>query len=523
MKNGEKLHRLVFETGKKPEAFTYPFCYTPHPWSVAAAEDLKKQIAQNKEWSEEIKKGKMLGVLVVEGGYLAAFSGTLCGKSDHEFFVPPVFDLHSPNCYFQKEERNISNINKEIEELQRQSELKEAENTWKVLCRQRDMEVQAMREAMSQAKVKRDEARQNGGNAEALIKESQFMKAELRRLNCRWKETIAEAERELHNLQQPIDDLRKERAARSAALQEWLFNQFSFLNAYGETATLKEIFHDMTPPAGAGECCAPKLLQYAYKHNLTPICMAEFWMGASPKDELRTEGNYYPACQAKCKPILGWMLQGLNVEPNPMTSEYEDICKQLRIIHENEDFLVIDKPSGMLSVPGKEELPSVKSKIERLYPQSTGPIIVHRLDMDTSGLMVVALNEQTYHELQEQFTRHTISKRYTAILEHPLPENAEGRIELPICANPNDRPRQMVDTTYGKRALTTYKAAGGNRVYLWPETGRTHQLRVHCAHPQGLNNPIKGDRLYGTANDRLQLYADTLEFEHKGTKYKFHL
>lgn len=420
----ERMHEMPREAlnVEEPKQMTFPFCYEPHQLVRLAAREVMAEVARHAEWQSEIEEGKMLGVLVVEGGrFLAAFSGTLCGRSTLPYFVPPVFDLHG--TYFEEEERRISAM--------------------------------------------------------------------------------------------PMGE---ERIARSQALQQWLFEQFSFLNARGEECPLLDIFNPKVPPSGAGECCAPKLLQYAYKHGLRPLCMGEFWMGRSPRGEVREEGHFYPSCQHKCKPILTWMMQGLDVEPNPLMKDYDRVMKQLRIVHEDRDFVVVDKPSGMLSVPGKDNLPSLLDIMRERYPEAEGPMIVHRLDMETSGLMVVALTDEAYHTLQRQFVEHTIRKRYTALLERPMTVGEKGTIDLLICPNPYDRPRQIVNEEYGRRSITHYEVVGNEdghaRIHLWPDTGRTHQLRLHMAAKEGLGNPIVGDRLYGNAGERLMLFADVLGFQH---------
>lgn len=512
-----RLHPLPHSGVEPPQRFTYPFCYTPHPLCQLAADAVRSEIARHPDWQTETQEGKMLGVLIVEGGFLAAFSGTLCGQGTLPYFVPPVFDLHAPDSHFQKEEHEISLINQRIRQLEQRPELTALRQRLVQLQEKSRMETEAALQRMTEAKRIRDERRAQGETHEDMIKESQFLKAELRRTRQRCEEAQTKLCEQIAEKEAEIRQLKNERAQRSAALQQWLFRSFSFLNARGEACLLPDLFPNRVPPAGAGECCAPKLLQYAYVHKLRPLCMAEFWVGLSPKDELRMEGNYYPACQTKCKPILGWMLQGLNVEPNPMTEHYDQLTRQLRVMYVDNDIAVVSKPAGMLSVPGKDDLPSVKSEMERRFPQAIGPLIVHRLDMDTSGLMVVALSAQTYHYLQQQFTHHHVTKRYLAEMEHPLPEGSKGTVSLPLISNPSDRPRQMVSREHGKRAVTRYETIGGQRIRLWPETGRTHQLRVHMAHPEGLNNPILGDRLYGHPANRLHLHADMLQFIHPTT------
>lgn len=511
------LHPLPEGAPQPPPQFTYPFCYTPHPLCRMAAQEVMGELARHPQWWAEAQEGKMMGVLVVDGGFLAAFSGTLCGRSTLPYFVPPVFDLHEPDGHFQREEANISRINAQIREAQASPLLNGLARQRDAARQQAEREIETARQQMAQAKALRDERRARGEEEAVLQAESQFQKAELRRIKQRWNATQAELDHRLHEAQAPIRQMEAERARRSAALQTWLFEAFVFRNGRGEAKALPLLFPQTAPPAGAGECCAPKLLQYAYLQGLRPRCMAEFWVGRPPKDELRQEGRFYPACQAKCKPILTWMLQGLDVEPNPMAAQHEQVAARLRIVYQDQDLIVCSKPAGLLSVPGKEDWPSVESEVRRRFPQARGPFIVHRLDMATSGLLVVALTPEAHHHLQQQFLRQTVEKRYTARVVRPLPHPAEGQIALPLCPNPNDRPRQMVSQEWGKPALTRYRSIGPHTLHLWPQTGRTHQLRVHLAHPQGLDNPIEGDTLYGTPADRLCLHADRLSFLHPRT------
>ncbi len=316
-----------------------------------------------------------------------------------------------------------------------------------------------------------------------------------------------------------MKQLQKARHERSIALQQWLFRQFKFLNALGEEKSLPELFAPAIPPAGAGECCAPRLLQAAYSEGLQPLCMAEFWVGTSPVDEVRHDEHFYPACNSKCRPILRHMLRGLNVEPNPLHADREELLSRLHIIYNNKEMAVVSKPAGLLSVPGKDDQPSVQEAMRQRFPWATGPLIVHRLDMDTSGLMLIALTEDKYHELQDLFLHRHIHKTYHALLEREMPVGQEGDICLPLRPDIDDRPRQMVDEEHGKPAQTHYRVIANSKGHalleLRPITGRTHQLRVHCAHPLGLNNPIVGDRLYGKPAERLMLHAYTISFEGK--------
>ena len=325
-------------------------------------------------------------------------------------------------------------------------------------------------------------------------------------------------------IREEIEKLKNERKQRSAALQQKLFEQFRILNAKGEIKDLCTIFEQTVhkiPPAGAGECALPKLLQYAYLHQLKPLAMAEFWWGNSPKTEVRHHGYYYPSCKGKCEPILQHMLQGLEVDGNPLSPQAHR-KEELEIVFEDEWLVVVNKPSGMLSVPGKEEeTDSVYHRVKAKYPEATGPMIVHRLDMATSGLLLVAKTKEVHQHLQEQFINRSIKKRYVALLDrNGLNQQLEetGTINLPLCLNPLDRPRQMVSEEYGKPAVTEYRILNYSdkyiRIAFYPLTGRTHQLRVHAAHHQGLNYPILGDELYGKKADRLYLHAEYIEFRH---------
>ena len=323
----------------------------------------------------------------------------------------------------------------------------------------------------------------------------------------------------------------------SQDLQQWLFHQYQLLNARGETKDLVALWQEYysrpkllrkypLPPGGTGDCCAPKLLQYAYQQGLKPLCMAEFWWGAPTKTELRQHLNYYPACRGKCKPILTWMLQGLDVDPDPETLGFARL--ELPTVYEDEWLLVVNKPSGMLSTPGRIEQYSVETIMQQRYP---GSYVAHRLDMGTSGLLIVAKTLEVYRCLQEQFIKHQVQKKYLALLDasdHSM-FPAKGRISLPLRPDPMNRPRQIVDPEHGKRAITDYEFLSDDLVALWPQTGRTHQLRIHCAHPDGLGRPIKGDALYGTCHhqsdgtpERLCLHAAELWFRHPVTGESLH-
>lgn len=513
-----------------PRQFTYPFCYTPHPLCVKAAEEVQQYLALHPEWNE----GKMFGVLVVQTdndgiGYLAAFSGILGGSNRHPFFVPPVYDLLQPDGFFKQEEAAISQLNADISLLARDKVFLQQQEEVQRLETEAAQELNDARQAVKAAKILREKRRQttpplSPEESAALIRESQFQKAEYKRLERRWKERIETARQTVAAHEFHLQDLKHERKTRSAALQQRLFEQFKLLNYRGEMKDLCEIFADTVqriPPAGAGECAAPKLLQYAYQHRWKPLAMAEFWWGASPQTEVRRQGCYYPSCTGKCGPILRHMLQGLDVEPNPLA--LRSVGKELEIVYEDDAIIVVNKPAGLLSVPGKEEKFSVYSLVQARLPQRESPLTVHRLDMDTSGLLLLAKTKEAHQHLQAQFEQRLIHKQYIAWLEGTVNQDT-GRIALPLCPDPHDRPRQKVDPVEGKPAITDYKVLErkNNRTLIafYPLTGRTHQLRVHAAHPLGLHCPIVGDMLYGKPAERLYLHAETLSFTHPVTGKK---
>lgn len=525
------LHRFTTSISDipLPERFTYPFCYTPHPLCVMAAEEVQNYLSKQSDWQEELSQGKMFGVLIVQTedgsiGYLTAFSGILAGKNIHPYFVPPVYDLLQPQGFFKIEEENISAINRRIRRLEEDKKYIDLRSNLTQTTQSAQDALSIAKTQLKEAKDKRELLRKTGqlnAKEEAeLIRESQFQKAEYKRLERSWKDKIASLQVEAGNWEKQIQELKTERKVRSAALQQQLFEQFRMLNYRGEVITLCDIFEQTvhkTPPASAGECAAPKLLQQAYLHHWKPIAMAEFWWGNSPKNEVRHHGYYYPACKGKCEPILRHMLQGLEVEANPMQQEAERGNEKLNIVYEDQWLLIINKPAGMLSVPGKERQTSIYDLARKAYPEAEGPMIVHRLDMATSGLLIIAKDKKTHQHLQAQFKNRSIRKKYIALLDGIVPED-EGTIELPLCPNPLDRPRQMVDTQYGKPAITYYQVLERTdkytRIAFYPHTGRTHQLRVHAAHPSGLHCPIIGDELYGKKDKRLYLHAESIEFTH---------
>lgn len=647
MTEQEIIKTIHIPTGVNiPERMNNPLEYEPHPLCIAACQELQAYLAERKDWREEIDKGKMFGVLIVEMpcdngkaqrqnedaitpkrreiGYLAAYSGQIGGRSDWEGFVPAVFDYLQPGGYFKTHEAEITELNHAITRLSNDEKMKEAKRIINNLQQERQNTIAAYQKKMKEAKAKRDARRQEAmlaykesGKAygmtngetygmtngktdcsglspeeeQAMIKESQFMKAELRRL----KKALAEKttlEKEYSDFQENLLRMKQLRKTLSDALQQWLFTQFRMNNYQGKSKDLLEIFRDeallgnindktngnmtskkmdsngvitsrvaamkIIPPAGSGECCEPKLLQYAFEHGLKPLQMAMFWWGESPKEEIRHHLQFYPACNGKCKPILHWMLPAdvfhssaittSSLAPSSAvtaTDKASDkinlanstyIYNKVEILYEDREIAVIHKPEGMLSVPGKDaQQPSIYSWARKQFPEATGPLIVHRLDMATSGLMVIAKTEFAYHRLQEQFTSHQVQKRYVAIVcckDKDMAQrikDAAKMISLPLMPDYLDRPRQIVNHEQGKEAITEYEVLGSEernylRLALYPKTGRTHQLRVHCAHREGLDAPILGDPLYGNVKaDRLYLHAEAITFKHPLTGKEIHI
>lgn len=527
------LHRFSHDISniEQPKLFTWPFHYVPHPLAVIAAEEVQEYLATRTEWSAEIALGKMFGVLIVEVaggeiGFLAAFSGNLAQSNNHEYFVPPIYDMLQPGDFFRRGEAEITAINQHIAELTRGEAYTSAKLNLEQTKADAEKQLSEFKRVVAERKAERDRRRAEGENSDILILESQRDNADMQRLKRQLKESIAKSQESFDKLNTKIAELKHERQQRSAALQNQIFEQFRILNGRGEIKDLCELFAPTAqgvPPAGAGECAAPKLLQYAFLKGYKPIAMAEFWLGASPRGEVRHHRAFYPACIGKCKPILMHMLEGLDVEPNPL----EAIAPaEPHILFEDSYIIVIDKPCGMLSVEGKSGVRSVEQWAKERYPNIDSPMIVHRLDQSTSGILVLAKDKEIHKALQEQFIKHTISKRYTAIVEGVITPN-EGKIELPMRLDYDNRPRQIVAED-GKSAITEYRVIAHEnnltRVEFTPITGRTHQLRLHSAHHRGLNAPIVGDNIYGREcntdlkdGHRLCLHASRLEFTHPAT------
>ena len=498
---------------------------------MIAADEVRANMLGSEVVAAEAAKGKMFGVLVVrdkEGnvGYLAAFSGLFMGSNNVDGFVPPVFDLQNPDGYFKREEAEISAINAKIKGLEVSAEYIAAKSALEAVKCVADEALDGMRAEFAANKAGRAQMRAGGtltaDDEAALIKASQFEKAELKRAQRAWQAKIVEKEYLLKIFTDQKALYVAERRSRSAALQQWLFRQFVMQNGRGEKRTLLDIFKEhrgCIPPAGAGECAGPKLMQYAYANSLHPLALAEFWVGESPVGEVRRDGCFYGACKSKCEPILTYMLQGLDVEENAL--EHGGDIKALEVVYEDEWLVAVNKPSGVLSVPGIVGGTSVQQWLREEYLRCNELFVVHRLDMATSGVLVAAKSMEVYKAMQALFASRDVKKEYIALLDG-VPAVASGTINLPLAADYEDRPRQKVDLAGGKEAVTHYSVLrvveyDGRQcalVCFEPVTGRTHQLRVHAAYKEGLNLPIVGDTLYGRWASRLMLHAATLHFVH---------
>lgn len=529
----ELVHRFNKDIAgmELPARFNNPFYYSPHPLCLLAADEVRGVIISDKALCAEARKGKMFGVLVVEDarggvGYLMAFSGLLFGRNRYGGFVPPVYDMQSPCGYFKKEEAAISAINSTIKSIENSAEFRLAAEALHAVQSQAEKDVAEKAALFKANKEERRKRRETGvlsaGDEALLVRQSQYEKAELKRVRRHWDALEAEKADAVKGFNVQLSLLSAERRARSLALQKWLFEQFMVLNGKGESKSLLAIFNEKLsalPPAGAGECAGPKLLQYAYANSLQPLAMAEFWVGASPVGEVRRDGCFYASCKSKCEPILSFMLQGLHVEENAL--EKGGDINDMEIVYEDDSLLVVDKPSGVLSVPGVVGVTSVQQWLRSEYLHSNDVYVVHRLDMATSGLLVAAKSMDVYKSLQRQFAECKVKKCYTALLDG-IPAEHEGTIELPLAPDYPNRPRQKVDYETGKPAITHYRVVGcvqylGKEcalVKFVPVTGRTHQLRVHAASCEGLNCPIVGDSLYGNRGERLMLHASSISFAH---------
>ncbi len=508
-----------------------PFEYRPSEVILDAQRLVMNHIerleASDAEVREELTRGKMFGVMVVrdsEGGvgYLAAFSGCMAGRVEYDTFLPPIFGRGECNSEFEAEDQRIGEMGRRIEELKSSVQYRESQERYATLYSDVEQQIAELNSQYAASKLERDKIRKESTDPQILQRlqrESQDQKGQIRRAEHQIKGELKTAKSEALRWREQLAQLQEQRREMSNELQRKMFKSYFVVNGRGESQSLFQIFDELLhrlPPSGAGECAAPKLLHYALVNDLIPIALGEFWYGRSSRGEVRHHGHFYGACRSRCYPILSYMLQGLDVADVEPDLIREADCP-LSVLFEDQHVVVFNKPSGMLSVPGRSAAPSVKSFVEEHYPDATGSLIVHRLDQDTSGVLVVAKSAEVHKALQRQFSERSLSKRYIAVVEGVV-ESERGEITLPIIPNIEDRPRQMVDYNRGKRTLTTYEVLergdGYTRLALTPHTGRTHQLRLHCAHQDGLNAPIRGDRLYGDATSRLHLHAERITFTH---------
>lgn len=538
----------IIAESELPQKFTFPFYYTPHPLALRAAKEVMHCLENEKITShnfgleagkEKGAIGKMFGVLVVKNkngaiGYLKAFSGKINDSNYLEGFVPPIFDMLAPDGFYRKGEEELNAMNRAIEKMEEDSSFLLLKKEWESLKIQAASEISNFKnclksEKQNRATIRKELETDNPADTatllENLVKESMHQQYELKCLQREWKEKLEALENEIKAWEEKIFTQKNIRKNKSAALQNRLFEQYNFLNIHQEKINVRHIFETtplQKPPAGAGECATPKLLQYAFQNQMQPLAMAEFWWGQSPVSEIRKHKEFYPACRGKCEPILGYMLQDIPMDKNPML-ELQNLEQNISIIYEDEHLVVVNKPAEMLSVPGIHIQDSVLSFLQKKYPNATGPLLVHRLDMSTSGILLAAKTKEAHQNLQAQFIKKTVKKRYVALLEGVLKENA-GTISLPLRVDLDNRPHQLVCYEYGKMAVTHWEVIerieNRTKVHFYPITGRTHQLRVHAAHPLGLNVAILGDDLYGNRSDRLYLHADFLEIKHPQSKQR---
>nr|MBA3457970.1 RluA family pseudouridine synthase [Deltaproteobacteria bacterium] len=396
-------------------------------------------------------------------------------------------------------------------------------------------------------RTERDRVEGDATRLHALDQESRGDAAERKRLEAARAEIRGPMAERVAAFERERTRLERLRADESRDLMKRVHDTYAISNARGEHRPLRELFASGEPPAGAGDCAGPKLLGQAYRLALRPLALAQVWWGAPPATGGRHAGTFYPSCRGKCGPILPHMLEGLPVEEPPVFGGGPIASAQPPVVFEDAWLVVVDKPIGLLSVPGRSGAlrDSVQTRLRARYPDATGPLVVHRLDLDTSGLLLAAKDEATYGALQAQFARREIDKRYIAWLDGVVAADA-GVVDLPIRVDLDDRPRQIHDPVHGKAAITEWsvleRGPRATRVALIPKTGRTHQLRVHAAHPLGIGAPIVGDRLYGRYVDpavaadqgivaphpradapRLMLHAERLSFVHPHTGARIEL
>jgi len=515
----------VLPTAPLPTLVDFPHQYVPNEWAQAAAAQLEELIP--KTFVHDFNTlGKMFGVLVVDSplgiGFLAGFSGKIDESTQFPGFVPPIYDTLNTDAFFKQGERVLNDLTHRINQLSTGESLSE------ILKQKYEYELDAQEQITvlkNSIKAKKDlrDTIRNSPNLTAelesqLANESKQEQLILKNLKKEIHARLEEINAKISLIQDEITALKEKRTNQSIALQQELFKAYRLVNFNGEASTVLDVFKAFNgdiPPSGTGECALPKLLHFAALNQLKPICFAEFWWGLSPIGEIRKHGHFYPACRAKCEPILGFMLQGISVAKNPILSIIS--TSPLRILYEDDFLVIIDKPSGLLSVPGRSDLDSAEDRLALREGNGAYIKAIHRLDMGTSGILMFAKSPEILAAMQTQFAKNRVTKTYEALLDG-IPKELEGIITLPLRLNLDHRPHQMVCFEHGKKTHTEFNVLEfkdkRTRIEFYPKTGRTHQLRVHAAHPMGLNCAILGDDLYGTASDRLHLHAKEIECWH---------
>jgi len=518
-----------------PTVMPSPFSNSPHPLAEQACLVLMQRLSTQTDWPRDFFApggGKMFGVLVVRDsdgsiGFLSAFSGMINGKWHMPGFVPELFDLAKHNSFLSAGNDQLALLTEQLQILETSPQRSGLMQEILLLQQQRDLALAELKQRHKLAKAERKQQRQalhtfadiakRQTAMEALALASQHHKREATNAMLHWHEKLQVLQQQLDLFEQQIRQIKDERTEKSRQLHKSFFATYVLHNHLQEQQSMTDFF-DGLPPAGSGDCAGPKLLHYAHQHRLQPLALAEFWWGAPPSSGIRHHGQFYPACRGKCRPIMPFMLRGLNVEAEP---DYglAVAASEPQIIYEDDSLLVVNKPAGLMSAPGKHVKDSVFTRLLQDHPDCPDMKLVHRLDMATSGLLLVAKNLRANKMLQRQFIERSVEKRYEALLSKPLsPELTEGEIDLPLRVDFDDRPRQLVCYEYGKSAKTRWQLISHEgettRVWFYPHTGRTHQLRMHASHRDGLNAAIVGDALYGQAGVRLMLHAQRLCFTH---------
>ncbi|MDO6462120.1 RluA family pseudouridine synthase [Granulosicoccaceae sp. 1_MG-2023] len=507
-----------------PAVFPSPFSNSPHPLARHAAQLLMQQLQGRLPEADVC--GRMAAVLVVRDGagqlgWLAGLSGEIPAGADG--FVPPIDDSDARQASEVAAAEDIAVIDAQISAERESAAYRGLLQQIARLETLLEADLQRLQTARERNRIARKAAR-----AQALAEGDKAAEAALNRASRAEREAIRQCRREgqaqlaapqaaLADCERRLEALQTARRRRLALRDRQCFDHYRLRDFRGGQPSLRALYRPSQPLPGSGDCAEPRLLHYAATRRWQPLAMASFWWGASPAAEVRHHGRFYPACRGRCGPLLPAQLSGVETEPMPRMALYFDASEPV-VIYEDETIVVADKPSGMLSVPGKRTSDSVVTRLQARYGSGTEIMAVHRLDMSTSGVMLLAKSLGAFVHLQKQFSARQVSKRYEAILDGTL-RQAQGEISLPLRTDFADRPRQVVCDQHGKAALTRWQRLalenGRSRVAFFPHTGRTHQLRLHAAHPRGLGLPILGDELYGLNTDlRLHLHACELRIRH---------